>query len=246
MADVPAPRAACVTGVSRGLGVALAAELLAHGFEVTGIGRSAHASLVHPHFRFVAADLSRLDALDALATEAFDAMAARRPASAVLINNAATAAPVGPVGSLPADEIAAAFAANLAAPAILANAFVRSLRGRVPSRVVDVTSGSAARAMAGTAAYCAAKAGLEMWNAAAAAAAAPGIEFVVLRPGIIDTPMQEFVRTRDAEALPEVALFRDFHASGSLQTPEATARRIVERVVLAPVANGAVLRYQEL
>jgi NAD(P)-dependent dehydrogenase (short-subunit alcohol dehydrogenase family) len=246
MADVPAPRAACVTGVSRGLGVALATELLAHGFEVTGIGRSAHASLAHPRFRFVAADLSRLDTLDALATEAFDAMAARAPASAVLINNAATASPVGSVGSLAADEIAAAFAANLAAPAILANAFVRSLRGRVPSRVVDVTSGSAARAMAGTAAYCAAKAGLEMWNAAAAAGASPGIEFVVLRPGIIDTPMQELMRTRDPEALPEVALFRDFHASGSLQSPVDTARRIVERVVLAPVANGAVLRYQEL
>lgn len=246
MADVPAPRAACVTGVSRGLGVALATELLAHGFEVTGIGRSAHASLAHPRFRFVAADLSRLDTLDALATEAFDAMAARAPASAVLINNAATASPVGSVGSLAADEIAAAFAANLAAPAILANAFVRSLRGRVPSRVVDVTSGSAARAMAGTAAYCAAKAGLEMWNAAAAAGASPGIEFVVLRPGIIDTPMQELMRTRDPEALPEVALFRDFHASGSLQSPVDTARRIVERVVLAPVANWAVLRYQEL
>jgi NAD(P)-dependent dehydrogenase (short-subunit alcohol dehydrogenase family) len=239
-------RAACVTGVSRGLGVALAAELLARGFEVTGIGRSAHASLAHPRFRFVAAELSRLESLDALATDAFDAMAARAPVLAVLINNAATAAPVGAVGSLPAREIAAAFAANLAAPAILANAFVRSLRGFAPLRIVDVTSGSAARAMAGTAAYCAAKAGLEMWNAAAAAGAAPGIEFVVLRPGIVDTPMQEFVRTRSPEALPEVALFLDFHASGSLQSPEATARRIVERVVLGEQRNGAVLRYQEL
>lgn len=245
MADAGS-RAACVTGVSRGLGVALAAELLARGFEVVGIGRSAHASLQHSCFRFVAADLASLDTLDALAAGAFDAMAARLPAFAVLINNAATAAPVGRIGALTADDIAAAFAANLAAPAILANAFVRSLAGRAALRIVDVSSGSAVKAMAGTAAYCAAKAGLEMWNAAAAAGAVPGVEFVTLRPGIIDTPMQEFVRTRSADDLPDVAMFREFHAGGSLQSPEATARRIVERVVLGAQKSGAVLRYLEL
>jgi benzil reductase ((S)-benzoin forming) len=73
-----------------------------------------------------------------------------------------------------------------------------------------------------------------------------GVEFVVVRPGIVDTPMQEFVRTRSPEALPAVAMFRDWHASGALQSPEDTARRIVERVVLGEQPNGAVLRYQDL
>jgi len=246
MADAAPQRAACVTGVSRGLGVALAAELVARGFEVVGIGRSAHASLEGPRFRLVSADLANLAQLDAIAAGAFAAMAARSPTFAVLINNAATAGPVGPIGMLAADELAASFAVNLAAPAVLANAFVRALRGRVRIRVVNVSSGSAVKPLPGTAAYCAAKAGLEMLGAAAAAEAVEGVEIVTIRPGIIDTPMQEYIRTRSADMLPDVDMFRDFHASGSLQTPADTARRIVERVVLAPVLGGAVLRYQDL
>jgi NAD(P)-dependent dehydrogenase (short-subunit alcohol dehydrogenase family) len=246
MADAIAPRVACVTGVSRGLGAALAAELVARNFEVVGLGRSAHASLAGPRFRLVSTDLADLAQLDAIAASAFAAIAAQSPAFAVLINNAATAAPAGLLGTLAAAEIAHAFAVNLVAPVILANAFVRALAGRVPARVIDVSSGSAVNPLSGTVAYCAAKAGLEMASKVGAAEAPAGVDFVVIRPGIIDTPMQEFVRSRSPDALPAVGMFREWHASGALQSPEDTARRIVERVVLGEQVSGAVLRYQEL
>lgn len=243
MGDRGTLRVACVTGVSRGLGVALAAELLTRGFEVVGLGRSADASLTGPRFRFVAADLSRLDALDGIAARMFADVAARAPTAAVLINNAATAGPVGPIGTLAADELADAFAVNLAAPALLANAFVRALAGRARLRVVDISSGSAVHALAGTAAYCAAKAGLEMLGAAAATESS-GATFVTIRPGIIDTPMQAYVRAQPVERLPNVGMFHGFHASGSLRPPAETARWVVDRAVLADVANGAVLSYR--
>jgi NAD(P)-dependent dehydrogenase (short-subunit alcohol dehydrogenase family) len=41
----PGEHAAIVTGVSRGLGAALAAELLERGFTVVGIGRSVNPAL---------------------------------------------------------------------------------------------------------------------------------------------------------------------------------------------------------
>lgn len=83
MADVPAPRAASVTGVSRGLGVGLAPELLAHAFEVVGTGRSAHASLRHPRFHLVAANLGRIELRDAIVSKIFDVLAARLSAELV-------------------------------------------------------------------------------------------------------------------------------------------------------------------
>ena len=49
---------AVVTGVSRGLGEALARALLAGGFAVTGIGRASGAALTAPNYRFVACDLA--------------------------------------------------------------------------------------------------------------------------------------------------------------------------------------------
>jgi NAD(P)-dependent dehydrogenase (short-subunit alcohol dehydrogenase family) len=246
MTDATAPRIACITGVSKGLGAALAADLLTRGFDVVGFGRSADPVLSGARFRLVAVDLADVAKLDAVAAAAFAEVAAREPALAVLVNNAAVAGPTGPVGTLVADELVASLAVNLAAPLVLANAFVRALRGRGAARIVNVSSGAAVRPLPGCVAYCAAKAGLEMIASVVGSEAPAGVDAVTLRPGIIDTPMQRYMRTRPQDALPIVGVFREFHASGRLQSAEQTARRIVERVVLGDVESGAVLSYDQL
>ena len=245
MVDEPL-RIACVSGVSRGLGVAIAAELLGRGWEVVGLGRSADPALAGKRFRLAVADLAHLNVLDAVAAATFADVAMRRPARAVLVNNAAVAGPTGLVGRLSADEIAVSLAINLAAPLILANAFVRALAGAVPARVVNLSSGAAASPLPGCVAYCVGKAGLEMIAPVIAAERPAGVEAVTIRPGIVDTPMQAYMRTREREALPIADVFQGFHASGSLQTPGETARRIVEHVVLADVPDGTLLSYRDL
>jgi benzil reductase ((S)-benzoin forming) len=236
-------RVAFITGVSKGLGAALARDLLDRGFAVVGIGRSAAASLEGPAFTLVHADLAQVATLDGIARRAFADGAARSPVDAVLLNNAAAVEPIGTLGTLDADGIAASLAVNLVAPVILANAFLRAFAGRAPARVINVSSGLAVRALPGAGLYCVAKAGLEMLTAVAAAEAAPGTSAVSVRPGIIDTPMQAALRAKTPDALPPVAVFRDFHASGRLQTPEDTARFIVERLVLGSPDSGAAVSY---
>ena len=236
---------ACVTGVSRGLGAALAAELLQRGWEVVGLGRRADAALAGPRFRLVVTDLADLGPLDGLARSTFEDLAALAPTRAVLVNNAAVAGPVGALGTLEARELADALAVNLAAPLLLANAFVRAFAGRCASRVIHVSSGLAVRALPAAGAYCVAKAGLEMAAAVGAAEAPQDVVTVVVRPGIVDTPMQSFLRSQPAARLPDVAIFADFHASGRLQTAQATARWLADRAVEGDVANGTVLSYPQ-
>lgn len=237
-------RVACVTGVSRGLGAALAAELLQRGWDVVGLGRSADLALVDPRFRLVVADLADPGALDGIARRTFDDLASPAPARAVLVNNAAVAGPVGALGALDAGELAGALAVNLTAPLLLANAFVRAFAGRCDARVVHVSSGLASRALPAAGPYCTAKAGLEM-AAAVAAAETPAVTTVVARPGIIDTPMQAYLRGQPAARLPDVAIFADFHASGRLQTPQQTARWLADRAIDGDVASGSVLSYPQ-
>ncbi len=234
-------RVACVTGVSRGLGAALAAELLARDFDVVGLGRGAAAALGGARFRLVRVDLADPDAVATAARATFGGIAAGAAAYAVLVNNAAVAGPVGPLGTLDARDIAASLATNVVAPLILADEFVRALAGRTRLRIVNVSSGAAARALPGCAAYCVAKAGLEMIAPVAAAERAPGVEAVSVRPGVVDTPMQDFMRSQPARALPVVDVFRAFHAQGALQAPGAAARRIVDRAVLSDVASGTTV-----
>src|SRR5687767_8192808 len=109
-----ADRVAVVTGVSKGLGEAIAADLLGRGFHVIGIGRSAAKRLDGPAFRLVVADLADVGALGDVVGPLFDDLATRRPAAIAVINNAAIAGPVGTIGQLEGDEIVESLAINLA------------------------------------------------------------------------------------------------------------------------------------
>ena len=88
-------RVAIVTGVSRGLGEALALRLLAEGFRVLGIGRTDSARLAGDAYAFAEVDLADAARVAQCAQEHFGALARAHPEFAVLINNAAAVEPVG-------------------------------------------------------------------------------------------------------------------------------------------------------
>lgn len=241
-------RVVIVTGVSRGLGAAVAAECLARGYRVLGLGRSSAAALQGRAYTFVACDLADAHAIDAVGAGAFAALASTRPTHAALVNNAATAGPVGVFGALSGADIAASVAANLAAPAALANLFCRTfVDPACDRRIVNVSSGAAERTIAGGALYCTAKAGLEMLTRAIAADHPDSsLVPITLRPGIIDTGMQVFMRSQPAGTLPSVGMFRDFHEKGALVAAAVVARKTVDRLLEGRVEAGRTYSYAEL
>ena len=243
-----ADRCVVVTGVSKGLGEAIAANLISRGFDVVGIGRSAAARLSSDAFRLVVADFADVKALPALMERVFDELATRRLASIAVINNAAVGGPAGTIGQLDADEVVASLAVNLAAPLIVANAFVRAFRlVAADRRLINVSSGAAVRAIPGGGIYSVAKAGLEMVTATIVAEQpASGLHAITIRPGIIDTPMQVFMRSQPAERLPSVGMFQAFHQNRQLVPPDVVAAKIVDRLVIGPIENGRIYNYAEL
>ena len=241
-------RAAIVTGVSRGLGESLAANLLQHGFTVVGVGRASSARLAGDRYRFANIDLANANRIRAELAPPFDALATEKPASVCLINNAAQPSPVGVLGTLDDADMASSLAVNLAAPVALANLFCRSFGpGSGSRRIINISSGAAQRPLPGDAMYCVAKAGLEMLTVTLAAEQhGDGFEAITVRPGIIDTGMQAFARSQSREALPCVDMFVEFHSQGRLVPPDTVAAKIVEKLVLGDVENGRTYSYQEL
>jgi NAD(P)-dependent dehydrogenase (short-subunit alcohol dehydrogenase family) len=122
----PGEPAAIVTGVFRGLGAPLAAELLKRGFTVVGIGRASNPALTGQRYEFARFDLADSAGIDAALAPALERLKERRPASVCLLHNAATVGAVGTLGRLAASEITAALTINLAAAVVLANLFCRS------------------------------------------------------------------------------------------------------------------------
>jgi NAD(P)-dependent dehydrogenase (short-subunit alcohol dehydrogenase family) len=239
-------RIAIVTGVSRGLGEALAVDLLARGWRVAGMGRHDSPRTAHARYRFVGFDLARAQEIDAQLLPVFRKLAGLQPTAAVLINNAAAAGPVGVFGRLASTEVADALAVNLAAPAALANLFCRTFTSEAcDRRIINVSSGAAERTLAGGGMYCVAKAGLEMLTRSLVAEH-PALRAITLRPGIIDTEMQAFMRSQPRELVPSVGLFEGFHASGQLVPPATVAKKTIDRLIDEDVEPGRTYSYAQL
>jgi benzil reductase ((S)-benzoin forming) len=247
-------KTAIVTGVSRGLGEALARALLAGGFAVTGIGRTSGAALKGAPYRFVACDLTDTTDIDAALTPAFRAIADAQPEFLCLINNAATAGPVGTIGSLASGALTSSMAVNLVAPVAVANLFCRvfvaQTRGQAGAqvqRIINVSSGAADSPLPGGGPYSIAKAGLEMLTRQLAAEHdAATFRAITVRPGVIDTDMQTFMRSQTRETLPSIDLFKGFHREHRLVAPETVAKKIVDKLVLSDVEQGRTYNYREL
>ncbi|MFT3821123.1 MAG: SDR family NAD(P)-dependent oxidoreductase [Rubrivivax sp.] len=220
-----------VTGASRGLGHAVAAQLLAQGHQMIAISRRAPADLASPRLLHWPADLA--DARG-VAQQLHDWLAAQGPgpwSSATLINNAGVVSRPAPLADGEAGDLANAIRVGLEAPLLLSAAFLRATRGwPLPRKLLLVSSGLGRRPMAGSVSYCAAKAGLDHLARALAleeAARPDGARVVSLAPGVIDTDMQQQLRGADPQAFPERARFAELHAGGQLDSPAAAAAKLL-------------------
>lgn len=220
-----------VTGASRGLGRAVAEQLLARGEHVVSISRRAPEGLSSPRLQHWSADLADAGAVAARLRRHLQAQGAQAFASLALVNNAGVISELAPLGEVDGDDLARAVRVGLEAPLRLTAAFLGATRGwAVPRKVLLVSSGLGRRAMAGSASYCAAKAGLDHLARAVAleeAAQAHGARIVSLAPGVIDTDMQRQLRSADPHAFPERERFASLHDEGRLESPAAAAARLI-------------------
>jgi NAD(P)-dependent dehydrogenase (short-subunit alcohol dehydrogenase family) len=119
------PIRAIVTGHTRGLGAALAEQLLARGVVVLGLSRSRHATLKE---RFPALleeiELELADPTRVAQWVASDALRSfvSGAQTVLLINNAGMVQPIGPIEGQDATDIATAVSLNVATPLMLASA----------------------------------------------------------------------------------------------------------------------------
>jgi NAD(P)-dependent dehydrogenase (short-subunit alcohol dehydrogenase family) len=220
-----------VTGASRGLGLAVTEQLLQRGHRVLAIARGETSLQVPPGGELM---VWRADLADPVpvATKLRDWLAGQPAASsATLINNAGVVSTPGPLADGDLAELSNAVRVGLEAALLLTASFLRATASwTVPRKVVLVSSGLGRRAMAGSASYCAAKAGMDHLARAVALEEADrpnGARIVSLAPGIIDTDMQVQLRTADRTRFPERDRFLGFKTAGQLDSPAVAAAKLL-------------------
>jgi uncharacterized protein len=152
-----------VTGASRGIGAALAADLAGRGARVVLVARSVEAlDKVAAELGGEAfpADLSDSSAIEALVRS----IEADGPID-VLVNNAGVDL-TGDLVDLADNEIARLIAVNLCAPMLLCRAVIPGMQRRGHGHIVNVSSLAGTNAIRGLAPYSASKAGLSQFTAA--------------------------------------------------------------------------------
>lgn len=226
-----------VTGSSRGLGAALVAQLLAPGHQVLGLARHQNAALAD-QARASGAALTQwsVDLADPLLPAERLAGWLTAPergevAGVTLVNNAGVVGLPASLDQVPLATLQGAMRAGLEAALLLTASFLAATASwTVPRRVMNISSGLGRRAMAGSAAYCAAKAGMDHFTRCVAleqAALSNGARIVSIAPGVIDTDMQVELRSADAAAFPERARFAQLHASGQLSSATDCAAKLL-------------------
>lgn len=231
------PRLIVLTGSSRGLGAAIAEQLLARGDHVIGIARKTNAglpALAAAHGAWLEQWTHDLTDAAALAGRLQTWLAAADPArwqGVALINNAGVLPPLTSLANTAAVDIIPGIRAGLEAPLMLMAAFLAATRSwPINRRVLNISSGLGRRPMAGSVVYCAAKAGLDHATRALALEEATqpnGARVVSLGPGIIDTDMQTQLRAADPGHFPEHGRFVARKAAGVLASPAEAAAQIL-------------------
>ncbi|MCM2251937.1 MAG: SDR family NAD(P)-dependent oxidoreductase [Ramlibacter sp.] len=239
-----------LTGASRGMGLAMAEQLLDAGHDLLCISRHPNEAL-GPR---AAAKGSRCEqwAEDlshplTAAAKLEDWLASRDGsafATATLINNAGVLPRIAPLAAVPAGELAGALRVDLEAPMLLTSAFLRATQSWTSQRkVLNISSGLGRRPMASQAAYCAAKAGLDLFTRCVAleeAARPNGARLCSLAPGVIDTDMQQRLRGADASQFPDIANFIALKEKGALASPSEAAARVLAFLARADFGSNPV------
>lgn len=229
---------AIVTGASGGVGAAIACWMAKGSAAVVLVARS------KDRLDDVAHDVGRLggtamvipvDVADpSSCRKIVDSTLKRFEKIDALVNNAGVISPLAGIAQADIGQWRYAIEVNLLGPFYLTRFALPSLI-KTQGRIVNVSSGASRTPIPSASAYCASKAALNHFNRVLAEEE-PRITAISVRPGVVDTPMQEHIRREGAETMKatQYAYYKDLKASGQLEPPEIPARSIAWLALHAP------------
>lgn len=240
-----AQRTVLITGVSRGLGRALALEMAKQGHTIIGCARSqdrlnslhseisssAPPSAAQPDSNpsssdrhlFMNVDVSSNSSVEELAR----AVVEKKGAPDIIVNNAGTINRNNKLWEVPVEEFDTVIDTNVKGTANVLRHFIPMMIERKQGIIVNMSSGWGRSAAQDVAPYCASKWAVEGLTRSVAKELPSGMAIVALSPGVVNTDM----------------LTSCFGSTSSLyETPESWAPKAARMILNLTVAdNGASL-----
>jgi len=249
-------RYAIITGASKGLGESIAKRLLQDQLTVISVSRTENEELQNLakakgiDYKHISCNLSLETEIQEVFMEVAHCIFEKDPTEILLFNNAGMIEPIQKVGNLDQTPIIRNIKVNLIAPILITNLFLSKAQiTNTKVTVINVTSGAAVRSIEGWSVYCSSKAGLNMFTQTAAIEQAElqtRNTIIGFSPGVMDTSMQETIRSTAKDAFKDLEKFKDYKEKNLLLETDAVANALVDLVLSGNPENGRIYHIKEL
>lgn len=219
-----------ITGTSKGIGAAVAQKILQEGHTVLGVSRNHSDLLTSPNYHHLSFDLTETSRLDRIMEKTNEIVNGQNFDFLCLINNASATEPMGPIETCAPDAIEAHVRIGLIAPMLLTSLFIRRFQDeKIRKKIVLISSGAAHHPLADMSIYCGSKAGSLMFGQVVGAEQKNkehGFEVISIGPGMVETGMQQAVRSMASEEFAMAGYFKQAYEEGKVQEPAFVAEKI--------------------
>jgi benzil reductase ((S)-benzoin forming) len=202
----------------------------------------------HPDYESVQFDLTKPSTWEAVRAHFVKELQSFKGKRAIFIHNAYMGGTQGYVGEVDPGPYQKAITANVVAPLVLGDAFVRACQPDYESGLVLITSAAARVPWEGDSIYCAAKAAAEHWVRVVRRERqrrAKGPWVVAVRPGFVDTPaVRAAIANPDPNRWPLGPFVKRDYEAGKAMDIDTAARNIW--AALPPDPSQSVLLFGEM
>ncbi len=251
-----------ITGSSKGIGKYVAKELLEKDTHLLCLSRSINKSLIHEAKEkevalvYESVDLNDVNTIAEIIRSWASKIDCQFVEGLYLINNAGLIDPIKPVYKCDPDEIIRSINVNLIAPMILQAEFMKicesiqgQMDGKVTQRILNISSGAGRKAIQGWTVYCTSKAGLDMFSSCTNADIKEGnkdVKIVSLAPGVVDTQLQQTIRSSNDDDFVLVNQFKEYKENGKLLSPAFVGRQIVKLLHSVDFGEEVIMRITDI
>ncbi|MBM4760777.1 (S)-benzoin forming benzil reductase [Bacillus sp. B15-48] len=247
---------AIVTGASKGLGEGIAKQLLAEKINIVGISRNDNRELkkltekVGTEYHFFPCNLNSTSEILEVLPRVAEVVFAQQPEIVYLINNTGVIEPIAIVSELNVAEVEQSIQVNLTAPILITNYFLNEVKNSVtPLIIANITSGAAERPVHGWSMYCSTKAAINSFTMTTALEMnnrQSEQKIIAFSPGIMDTEMQETIRSATEASFADLDTFRSYKETGLLRSPEQVAAAFMNLLLHKEIESGKIYYLKDL
>ncbi len=238
-----------ITGTSRGIGEGLAHCFLSEGWEVNGFSRHKNESIKKSYkkkglYKETIGDLSNIKDVRRFLKKTIVEIETSEYDQIVLINNSGVLEPVKAIRDGEIDEILYNLKVNILGTASIISLFMQELKEcSLPKLIINISSGAGKNPYFGWGSYCASKAAIDMLSQCIHLEEGNNknpCRIYSIAPGIVETKMQETIRSKTVEEFPSVAKFIDLKENDKLADVNDVAQKFYQFVSNVKNYSGPV------